>query len=377
MKIGIHLQGTTVSSQNSPFERKFLDILAYNKINFSILNINDFDFWEKLKDIDIFIYRFGGLSSELQLASTIMPIIENQMGIKCFPDQKSCWHYDDKIKQYYLLKSADLPLTKSWVFWDKAKCINWLDTIKYPIVFKLKGGAGSTGVVLLESKKEAVKVVNKIFTSGIKSKRIPSKNSLRNKNFNIKGRAIELLKIVGKRLKSLQSNRYWFPNIDYAYFQKFLPGNDFDTRILTVGNRAFVYRRMNRKNDFRSSGSGMIDYDTKKIDLNHVKKAFEISSKMQFQSMAYDFLYNEKGEPETCEISYTTIDYLMYACSGYWDDKLNWHEGHFWPQYFILMDLLELPNLKQPELKPEDYLFKSDVEKFKMTFLNKPKNKIN
>jgi len=82
-------------------------------------------------------------------------------------------------------------------------------------------------------------------------------------------------------------------------------------------------------------------------------------------------------EPETCEISYTTIDYLMYACSGYWDDKLNWHEGHFWPQYFILMDLLELPNLKQPELKPEDYLFKSDVEKFKMTFLNKPKNKIN
>jgi glutathione synthase/RimK-type ligase-like ATP-grasp enzyme len=377
MKIGIHLQGNTASSQNSPFERKFLDILTYNKIDFSILNINDFDFWEKLKDINIFIYRFGGLSSELQLANTIMPIIENQLGIKCFPNQDTCWHFDDKIKQSYLFKVKKYPIIDSWVFWDKTKCINWLDTIQYPIVFKLKGGAGSTSVVLLESKREAVKVVNKIFTSGIKSQRIPSKNSLRIKNFSIGGRAMELIKIVGKRVKKLQPNRYWFPNIDYAYFQKYLPGNTYDTRVLIIGNRALAYRRINRVNDFRSSGSGNFDVTPEKIDLKHIEIAFKISSQMGFQSMAYDFIYDENGNSKICEISYTYVDWMIQTCKGYWDINLKWHEGHFWPQYFILMDLLELPNLKQPELKQEDYLFKSNVEKFKIAFLNKPKNKIN
>ena len=31
---------------------------------------------------------------------------------------------------------------------------------------------------------------------------------------------------------------------------------------------------------------------------------------------------------------------LVYSCPGYWDAKLNWHEGHFWPQDTILIDLL-------------------------------------
>jgi len=32
---------------------------------------------------------------------------------------------------------------------------------------------------------------------------------------------------------------------------------------------------------------------------------------------------------------------------------MNWHEGHFWFQYLVLMDMLKLPDLKQPDMKPE------------------------
>ncbi len=95
---------------------------------------------------------------------------------------------------------------------------------------------------------------------------------------------------------------------NYAYFQKFLPGNAYDTRVTVIGNRAFGYRRYTRDNDFRSSGSGKIDYDPKAIDLISVEIGHAISKKLCFQSMAYDFLYDENGKAALCEMSYNFVD---------------------------------------------------------------------
>ena len=82
-----------------------------------------------------------------------------------------------------------------------------------------------------------------------------------------------------------------------------------------------------------------------------IQIAFEISQKLQFQSMAYDLLYNENGGLEICEISYTYVDSAVYNCPGYWDSDLKWHEGHFWPQYLVLVDALKQKSLDQPLLK--------------------------
>ncbi len=106
-----------------------------------------------------------------------------------------------------------------------------------------------------------------------------------------------------------------------------------------------------RDNDFRASGSGKIDYNIDKVDKKCIKIAFKVSKQLQFQSMAYDFIYNENNEPEFSEMSYTYLDTAIYNCPGYWDSNLNWHEGHYWPQYFQLMDALKMPELKQPEMK--------------------------
>jgi hypothetical protein len=66
--------------------------------------------------------------------------------------------------------------------------------------------------------------------------------------------------------------------------------------------------------------------------------------------MAYDFLKNGNGDVQICEISYTFVDTAVYRCPGYWDEDMNWHAGHYWPQYCQLMDTLQLPDLKQPEI---------------------------
>jgi hypothetical protein len=43
--------------------------------------------------------------------------------------------------------------------------------------------------------------------------------------------------------------------------QQFIPGLANDWKVLVYGNRYYVLRRLNRKNDFRASGSGRLSYD--------------------------------------------------------------------------------------------------------------------
>ena len=139
----------------------------------------------------------------------------------------------------------------------------------------------------------------------------------------------------------------WQTEKNYVLFQRYLPNNTFDNLVNVVGNKAFACRRFVRKNDFRASGSGNWDLDRNNIDLRFVELALKISKELKFQSMAYDFLYDEKGEPKLCEISYTYPDDPE---TGYWDEKLQWHDFKFLPPYFHLKETLNLYNLEQPPI---------------------------
>jgi len=127
---------------------------------------------------------------------------------------------------------------------------------------------------------------------------------------------------------------------DYIYFQEFLPGNAFDTRITVVGNRAFGFQRANRPNDFRASGSGKLVYDPAKVDKRCLAVAFEVADRIKSHSVAFDFLFSPQGHPMIGEISYCYMPQAIHACPGHWDSSLRWHEGHVWPQDAILDDLL-------------------------------------
>lgn len=127
----------------------------------------------------------------------------------------------------------------------------------------------------------------------------------------------------------------------YIYFQNFIPDNKYDTRITVIGNRAFGFRRMVRKNDFRASGSGNIDYDLSKINTKCVAIAFEVAEKLQSQSMAFDFIEDENSNPLIVEVSYCYLASAVKACNGHWDKDLNRHEGAMWPQDAILSDILQ------------------------------------
>jgi glutathione synthase/RimK-type ligase-like ATP-grasp enzyme len=343
MIVGIHIYP---KGSDDSFVKKYAEILEFNNIKYVWLDINDISFWEKIRYVNYFIYRWIQWDDHHQIAKSILPVIEHYYNIKCLPDLKSCWHYDDKIREYYLMKAFDFPIIKSWVFYDKRSALDWTEKeMRFPVVFKLKGGAGSEGVLRVDSLKDAKKLVSKMFGSGFISSKLDFKGSLVNTYCK------RIRKYVGnclKRTKGQFINFNWQRHKNYILFQEFMPNNEFDTRVTIIGKRAFCFRRFNRKNDFRSSGSGILDYDQSAIDLNFITLAFKISTQIGFQTMAYDFLYDEEKNPVFCEISYTYVDKAVYNCPGFWDNELKFHPGHFWPQYFNLVDLLEKSSLLQP-----------------------------
>ena len=121
--------------------------------------------------------------------------------------------------------------------------------------------------------------------------------------------------------------------------QKFIPGNDSDTRIIVIGNRAFGIIRKVRKNDFRASGGGTITYDKENVDIRTVRMAFEVSKKLHLECVAYDFVFDQNNDPLIVEISYGFAIEAYDPCPGYWDNELDWHEGRFNPQAWMIDDL--------------------------------------
>ena len=191
-----------------------------------------------------------------------------------------------------------------------------------------------------------------MFGSGISQSRTAIPHLFKTLNYDIE--KIYRYYAINFRNKYLIPEKcpYWLRHKNYVYFQRFVAGNEWDTRVTTAGNRAHAFRRFNRPNDFRASGSNRWDIDPEKIDLRMVRIALEISKYFGFQAMAYDFIYDEQKKPKIVEMSYLYggAGYPDFM-NGYWDANMNWHAGRYWPQYFELIDLLNIPDLKLPELE--------------------------
>lgn len=328
---------------NNSFIKIYSQILRINDIPFKVIDINvQSDFLDHINDYTHFIFRFGQYPDEKNLATSIMPVLYAANRIKCFPDYATSWHYDNKISQYYLLKNNGFPVIDTVIFWNKEIALKYLDTEDYPIVIKLSTGAGSSNVKLLKSKKEARKIAQTIFSKGYSD--LGFQYSLDHFTYKkIKSKLYNLL---------FSNNDYWLISKNYILIQKYLPDNHFDTRIVTVGNRAIGFIRHNRPEDFRASGSGKFNLDPLKVNKKCLSIAFEVSMKLKFQTMAYDFLFDENGDPKICEISYTFSFGKPYTeCPGYWDENLVWHDGKNWLEYYQLIDLLEAPDLKRLEVE--------------------------
>ncbi len=298
------------------------------------------NFFEQLAGCDGFMWRFGYAPNPRLFAKRLLPAIEHGLGIPVFPSFETAWHFEDKIAQSYLLQAAGIPTPRTWVFWDRKSALEFCRSATYPLVLKLSYGYQSGNVRLLNDFDDAAYWIARLFGPGVTGLRAPAP-AWRH--------ALQRAKGALRHLRDAPP----FADLDYCelqhgyfYVQEFLPGNDYDTRVTVIGNRAFAFRRFNRPGDFRASGSGRINWDPPEIDLEGVRLAFRAARHLQTQSLAVDLL-QRGGRKVLAEISYTYASWAVRDCPGHWvlqgdaeGGPLSWVEGRMHPEDAIFDDFV-------------------------------------
>lgn len=334
MKIAIHHRPGSFSD----------DWIAYCKqenIFYKIVNCYDNDIIQQVKGCDAFMWHHHHTYYKDVLFAKKLLFSLQQVGKKVFPDFNTGWHFDDKVGQKYLLESINAPLVPSYVFYIKREALDWANSATFPKVFKLRGGAGSKNVKLVQNKSQAIKLINKAFGRGFSQ-------FDRRENLNERIRKAKIgqdnywgiLKGIARLLIPTEYAKMRGKEKGYGYFQDFVPENDFDIRVIVVDKKAFAIKRMVRKNDFRASGSGDILYDKKHFNISTIKLALETAQELKTQCCAFDFIYNSNNIPLIVEISYGFTKRVYEPCVGYWDEKLNFHEGEFNPYGWMVEMML-------------------------------------
>ena len=283
------------------------------------------DIISQVRGCDGFMWRFHRPPHERLQGKRLVPAIKFALAIPVYPDVVTCWYYDDKIAMHYVLVAANISTPRTWVFWRRADALDFARTAAYPLVLKLAVGRGSDNVRLVRSEFELNEWIELLFDSGLTAlakPRVGPREILR--------RLRPLLPVALKRLAPKTSGDMQH---HYLLVQEFLPGNEFDTRLTVIGNRAFGFRRFNRPDDFRASGSGRFDHDPTKIEEDAVRLAFRTAQRLGLQAVAVDILRHD-GAPVLVEIGYDYINWVVNECPGHWvidgaadTGRVQWVDG--------------------------------------------------
>jgi glutathione synthase/RimK-type ligase-like ATP-grasp enzyme len=336
MKIAIH------HKEKGTFSERWIKYCEQQHLPFVIVDCYSNNIVEQVADCDAVLWHHNHVHpKDVLFARQLLFALENA-GKKVFPNFYTQWHFDDKVAQKYLLEATDVPMVKSFVFYDKAAARQWIDETSFPKVFKLRGGAGSKNVMLVKNRSKAHSLVNTAFGRGFRQYDAVGgiKEQLRKLKIG-KGSVKEVLKAVAHLLYPVQLEKVKGREKGYAYFQEFIPGNTFDIRVIVIGNKAFAIKRLVRENDFRASGSGFLQYVKEDIDIRCVRASFEANKKLHSQCIAYDYVFDTDGLPLIVEISYGFMAKGYDLCPGYWDEQLNWHEGAFNPYGWMIENLIK------------------------------------
>jgi glutathione synthase/RimK-type ligase-like ATP-grasp enzyme len=331
-----------IHHREKSYSHRWIEYCDAHGIAYKVVNCLDSDIVEKLASSDALLWHWhhGDPREQLMARHVIMAV--ESMGLTVFPSTSTCWHYDDKIAQKYLLEAIGAPLVSTHVFYNLEEALHWIDKASFPKVFKLRKGAGSSNVKLVHNTTEASRLAARAFSSGFSP--IPDYRQDAVKRYRAargRGDLFNAFKRIPKVLAKIRHNsRLMGVEKGYLFFQDFIPNNVFDTRVTVIGDRAFAFTRNVRPSDFRASGSGNIVYDSQRIQTKCLEIAFDVTRKVGSQSMAFDFVLTENNQPQIVEVSYCYNAEAVHACPGHWDSNLNWHEGQVWPQDAILLDLL-------------------------------------
>jgi len=185
-----------------------------------------------------------------------LKVMVDELGKVIYPSYNELWLLDNKRRVRDWLVANDLPHPRTWIFYDFESAKNFLSNAYFPIVFKTNHGYGATGVKILHRKSDALRVVKRSITRGI---RIPV---------------------------SHPSDRQW----GNVLLQEYIPEAK-EWRMVRIGDSYFGYEKL-RLGEFHS-GSGDFRHARPSSDLLYFVKY--VCEKSNFTSMNVDVFVTEDG----------------------------------------------------------------------------------
>ena len=288
-----------------------------------VLSIKDKEFWVNARKCSTVFWHFSQTREfDIKWARSFLEALSSR-GIKTLPDRSQSWHFDNKISQFYLLEGMgyDIPPTQVFFRWHDFK--KDVSSIKFPVIMKFHGGAGSQNVIKITSKIALYYWALQAFTIGIAHHR-PLANFFLNTKRPGRRAVFLFIKDLLKFILPSKTERIFLREKGYLYLQEFIPEAKFDIRIITIGDKAFGIKRFTGEKDFRASGSGVIDHDVRSLPPDCVGMSFDLSDQFNFPWMTYDWIYHkDKGKYLLVEISYGFHPSGYTKCNGYFTRDLE------------------------------------------------------
>lgn len=314
------------------FSDRWIEYMEINKLEYVLLDPYDNDIISYIKKLQIthFMWHFSQNNyKDILHAKTFLTVL-NKMGIKTFPNHNAYWHFDDKIAQKYLLEAVGASFVNSKVFYNKEEALRFFENTTLPIVFKLRGGAGSINVQLVRTRNKGKKLINQAFSTGFYA--FDSKAILNDvyRQFRNNKSIRNFLRIIKWSLASISPPseiKIYGRQIGYVYFQEFVPNLNYDIRLIVIGNKCFFLKRNTRNNDFRASGSGLFEFEPIGLNRIAVHEAFKIANMLKMDCVAFDFVITENNIPKIIEISYGFLPKFYDNCLGYFNYNAEWIES--------------------------------------------------
>lgn len=336
MKIAIH-------HREGSFSERWISYCIEHNISYKIVNAYKSDIIAQVADCNAFMWHFHHADyRDMQMAKGLILSLEAK-GIRCFPNSTTCWHFDNKVWEKYLLEAVGAPLVPSYVFYTEEEALKWAESTTFPKVFKLKGGAGASNVKLVRTCGEAKKIIKQCFGKGFRQYRWHEQLQEAWRRYKTKqGTLRELLRPIKYGLCRYPTpfDHYHGREIGYAYFQDYIPKNRTDFRVKVVNGNCWAFQRKVREGDFRASGSGQLLFDNSQIPTTLIKRAQAVANSLNVQSVAFDFIYDKTSKQYVIvEISYGFGFDNRECGNGYWDNKGTFHTEIFNP-FNWMVDIL-------------------------------------
>lgn len=293
---------------------KYEKFLKNNKIDYDFYDPQQSNWIEEATQFDFIIGFSSCASYYLEEMRRKIFILEKHLHKKCFPNYDQVVFYEDKIIEDYLSKVYKFPFIETHIFNNKEEATEFaLCADNFPCVSKVNPGSSSHGVEMVDSSKKCLRIVNAAFSA-----------SGRKTHFRYYG----------------QKN--------YVYFQKYIPNDGYDLRIIVISDMVFGYYRQALENDFRASGMGTVE--KRELPIKAMKIARNVNKVLKFPMLVVDLLKDDLNNYHIIEMSpicrIDTPEQLhvngkpgAYLFSD--NDHYNFVEGRYWVQELVLKNLLD------------------------------------